>query len=80
MSKETTMLQEAFRISDFCQRYAISRASFYREIAAERLHVIKVGRRTLIARKEAERWFESLCALRAVVAIFSKSHFSKSHF
>ena len=55
------MDKEVYRVLEFCQRYAISRSSLYREITANRLHVIKRGRRTLIARKEAERWFESLC-------------------
>ena len=55
------MDKEVYRILEFCQRYAISRSSLYREIAANRLHVIKRGRRTLIPRKEAERWFENLC-------------------
>ena len=52
---------EAYRVSEFCQRYAISKASFYREGMAGRLRVIKRGRTTLITRAEAERWFESLC-------------------
>jgi hypothetical protein len=52
---------EAYRVSEFCKRYVISKASFYREITADRLHMIKRGRTTLIARAEAERWFQSLC-------------------
>ncbi len=52
---------EVYRVLEFCQRYAISRASLYREIAANRLHIIKRGRRTLITRAEAERWFRDLC-------------------
>jgi hypothetical protein len=55
------MTQEAFRVSEFCQRYAISKASFYREVIANRLAIIKRGRTTLITRAEAERWFERLC-------------------
>ena len=51
------MEQEIYRISDFCTRYAISRRSFYREIAANRLHIMKRGRRTLVAREDAEIWF-----------------------
>ena len=58
---EEVMEQEVFRVLEFCQRYAISRASLYREIAAHRLRIIKRGRRTLITRVEAERWFENLC-------------------
>jgi len=52
---------KAYRVSEFCRRYVISKASFYREVAANRLHIVKRGRTTLIVRDEAERWFENLC-------------------
>ena len=52
---------EAYRVLEFCQRYAISKASVYREVSASKLHIVKRGRTTLITRIEAERWFESLC-------------------
>ncbi len=55
------MEQEVFRVSEFCQRYAISKASVYREVVSNRLRLIKRGRTTLIARAEAERWFAKLC-------------------
>jgi Helix-turn-helix domain len=55
------MENEAYRVSEFCQRYAISRTSLYKEIWADRLRIIKRGRRTLISRAEAERWFSNLC-------------------
>ena len=52
---------KAFRVSEFCQRYVISKASLYREVAANRLHIVKRGHTTLITRVEAERWFEAIC-------------------
>ncbi len=52
---------KAFRVSEFCQRYVISKAGLYREVAANRLHIVKRGHTTLITRAEAERWFESIC-------------------
>ncbi len=52
---------EAFRVPEFCQRYAICRTSLYKEVNEGRLHLIKRGRRTLITRAEAERWFTTLC-------------------
>lgn len=57
------MNQEAefFRINEFCERYVISRAGFYREVAAHRLSIIKRGRTTLVTRVEAERWRQYLC-------------------
>src|SRR5450631_1200216 len=56
-----SMEQEAYRVLEFCQRYAISKASFYRETAANRLRIIKRGRTTLVTRLEAQRWFDTLC-------------------
>jgi len=55
------MEKEVYRVSEFCQRYAISKASVYREVTANRLRIVKRGRRTLITRTEASRWFENLC-------------------
>ena len=57
MSEEVT----AYRVSEFCKRYVLSKATFYREVAADRLHTIKRGRTTLVTCAEAERWFASLC-------------------
>ena len=54
------MEQEVFRVKEFCQRYAISRTAFYREVWAKRLRVIKRGRRTMIAKIDAEEWLERL--------------------
>ena len=50
------MPQEVYRVSEFCAQYAISRRSFYREIKANRLRVMKRGRRTYVIRGEAELW------------------------
>jgi hypothetical protein len=47
----------AFRVSEFCRVYVISKASFYREVQAGRLRILKRGRRSLVERSEAERWF-----------------------
>jgi len=47
----------AYRVSEFCQVYVISKASFYREVQAGRLRILKRGRRSLVERTEAERWF-----------------------
>ena len=57
---------EVYRVSEFCQHYKISRTSLYKEVNEKRLCLIKRGRRTLIARFEAERWFASLCQIKSV--------------
>jgi len=49
-----------YRVSDFCRVYAISKASFYREIQAGRLRLVKRGKSSLVERREAERWFAAL--------------------
>lgn len=51
---------EVYRVSEFCERYKISRTSLYKEVNEKRLRLIKRGRRTLISRLEAERWLASL--------------------
>ena len=53
------MEQEVFRVEEFCIRYAISRREFYREVAANKLHIIKRGRRTLVVREDAENWLQA---------------------
>jgi len=52
---------KAYRVSEFCKHYVISKATFYREVAANRIHIIKRRYTTLITHAEAERWFETLC-------------------
>jgi len=46
---------EVYRVSEFCQHYKISRTSLYKEVNEKRLHLIKRGRRTLIARMETAK-------------------------
>jgi len=48
------------RIPEFCERYAQSRSAAYREIAAGRLRITKVGAATRIKVKDAEAWAASL--------------------
>jgi hypothetical protein len=52
-------------VSAFCLTYCVGRTFLYREIKAGRLSAIKAGTKTLILRKEAERWASSLPKLGA---------------
>ena len=52
----------AMSVEAFCRWASIGRTATYREIAEGRLHVRKLGRRTLIPLAEAERWLASLPA------------------
>jgi len=47
-------------IDQFCDRFAISRRSFYEEVAGGRLTAVKRGSRTLIRTDEAQRWCDAL--------------------
>ena len=47
-------------LPEFCGRHSISRTAAYREINDGRLRITKVGRRTLIARTDADAWLDSL--------------------
>jgi excisionase family DNA binding protein len=49
-------------LPEFLGRHSISRTAAYREIRDGRLRVTKVGRRTLIARIDADAWLEALRA------------------
>lgn len=46
----------------FCQERSMSRATFYREVAAGKLKPVKRGRRTLVRASEAQRYDDSLPA------------------
>ena len=50
----------AYFLPEFCKKYCLSRSSFYREIRRKRLHFYKRGKRTMIERTEAERWFSAI--------------------
>lgn len=49
-----------FTVNEFLSWSRISRATFYREVAAGNIVVRKLGKRSLIDREEAERWFNAL--------------------
>lgn len=53
-------LPEMLTVTDFLGRYSISRTSFYREVAANRIRIRKFGSATRIAREDAEAWAASL--------------------
>jgi hypothetical protein len=59
--------RHAYRIPEFCSAYGISRSQAYIEIAARRLKIRKVGRRTLVATEDAQDWFAA-CAVEPKAA------------
>lgn len=57
MSNTECKERNCFSVKEFCYRNGIGRATAYNEIKAGRLHIKKVGRRTLISAAEEQRWF-----------------------
>lgn len=57
---ETTIEKQAYRVDEFCHAYGIGRSKFYEEVGQGRIKVFKLGRLTLIAKEEAQRWLD-LC-------------------
>jgi len=50
----------AYFLPEFLKKFCISKTSFYREVNANRLRMYKRGKRTMIERTEAERWYAGL--------------------
>ena len=46
-------------VQQFCEWSSIGRTKVYEEIATHRLKTLKVSRRRLIKRDEAQRWLDS---------------------
>ena len=62
----TNIAKEAFAVREFCARYSICRATFYDEVKRGRLRAIKLGRKTIVMRADADAWAASLPELRTV--------------
>lgn len=59
-------LTGALTIKEFCDAYRLCREKAYQEVRARRLRAVKLGRKTLILRADAEVWAASLPELRTV--------------
>ncbi len=55
----------AFTIAAFGRAYHLGQTFIYQQIKDGKLRAVKVGRRTLILRRDAEAWVKSLPAMRA---------------
>jgi hypothetical protein len=47
-------------VPEFLRQYTISRTSFYEQVKQGKLRLIKRGRRSLIAKVDADAWVEAL--------------------
>ena len=52
--------QQLLTVRDVCALYSIGRTTLYREVAAGRLRLRKMGTATRIAREDVEAWVASL--------------------
>jgi excisionase family DNA binding protein len=59
-----TEITAAFSIREFCARYGICRDTFYRELKRGRLRAMKLGRKTIVLRADADTWAASLPELK----------------
>jgi excisionase family DNA binding protein len=57
------MDRQAFTVREFCARYGICKSTFYVEVKHGRIKARKLGGKTIILRKDAERWAAALPAL-----------------
>ena len=48
--------REAYAVSEFCERYGICRQTFYDEVRRGRLRALKLGKKTVILKGDAENW------------------------
>ena len=55
-----TATKEAFAVREFCDRYGICRDTFYAEVRRGRLRALKLGKKTIILKSDAEAWAASL--------------------
>jgi len=61
---ESEFVEGALTLPSFCELYATGRTTAYALIAAGVLDARKAGRRTLISRRSAKEWWESLPCLK----------------
>ena len=56
--------KEAFAVAEFCDRYGICRDTFYSEVKRGRLRALKLGKKTIVLKSDAEAWRNNLPPLK----------------
>lgn len=46
----------AYTVNEFCAAHGIGRTTFYAELKAGRIRVVKCGRKTLVPKTENDAW------------------------
>jgi excisionase family DNA binding protein len=57
-------IKEALAVKEFCARYGICRETFYGEIRRGRLRALKLGKKTIVLKSDADAWRNSLPPLK----------------
>jgi hypothetical protein len=65
--------RDAFAIREFCARYGICRDTFYAEVRRGRLRALKLGKKTIVLKADAEGWAKSLPALELAPGDMSRN-------
>jgi excisionase family DNA binding protein len=60
--------KRALQIQEFCDMYGVGKSTMYEEVKAGRLQVRKIGKRSLIAVDDADRWLANLPKQQAAAA------------
>jgi excisionase family DNA binding protein len=50
----------AYTVNQFCAAHGIGRTTFYAELKAGRIRVVKCGRKTLVPETESDAWLGRL--------------------
>ena len=53
-------MQELLTVAKFKERYQISHTAFYRQVAANKLRIIKIGASTRVRLADAQSWLANL--------------------
>lgn len=56
------------KLGDVCATYSIGRTTLYREVAAGRIRLRKMGTATRIAREDMETWMAALPVISGAAA------------
>lgn len=67
-------LPELMTVRDFLDNFRVGKTTFYREVEAGRLRIIKVGRSTRVAREDADLWLRGLAKRNDTIDRQQASH------
>lgn len=54
------MEDQLLRVREFCDIYAVSRATFYRHVYSGALRTLKIGTARRVRRSDAEAWLDRM--------------------